>query len=188
MELKGGNGINFRKGAFVKKKLWQEHRKGLVATGMLAGLALVLAFTNIFYDAYVLKRRVAALDREITDIFKQTFPDVKTIVDPVHQMRVKIDAAKKSALFPGQTGKQTRTIDMLNEISKLVPNTTLVEFSRLVVGPESLSIDGNTDTFNTVDDIKNRLESATLFKKITISSANIDRTGNRVRFKLKGEF
>jgi hypothetical protein len=60
--------------------------------------------------------------------------------------------------------------------------------TRLVIGPESLLIDGTTDTFNTVDDIKNRLEKANLFKSVSISSANIDRSDNRVRFKLKGVF
>jgi len=46
-------------------------------------------------------------------------------------------------------------------------------------------ISGNTDTFNAVDNIKNRLEKSDLFKKIIISSANIDKSDNRVRFKLK---
>jgi hypothetical protein len=63
-----------------------------------------------------------------------------------------------------------------------------VEFTRLVLGPENLLIDGNTDTFNAVDEIKNRLETAKLFKGVTISSANIDRAINRVQFKLRGVF
>ena len=188
MELKGGDGINFRKGPFAQKKLWGQHRKSLITTAVIAGFFLVLALFNIFYDAYLLKLQVAGLDREITGIFRRTFPDVKKIVDPVHQMRIKIEAVKKSTLFPGQTGKHIRTIDLLNEISQSIPKATDVEFTRLVIGPENLLIDGNTDTFNTVDDIKRRLEGAVLFKEITISSANIDRAGDRVRFKLKGGF
>ena len=186
MELKGGKGINFRKGPFAQKRLWGEYRKRLMTTAMIAGLVLVLTLFNIFYDVYLLKQQVAGLDREITGIFKRTFPDVDKIVDPVHQMRVKIKAVQKSALLPGQTGNPVRTIDLLNEISKLIPKGTDVELTRLVIGPENLLIDGNTDTFNTVDDIKRRLEGGSLFKGITISSANIDRAGKRVRFKLKG--
>jgi len=36
-----------------------------------------------------------------------------------------------------------------------------------------------------VDDIKNRLEQVVFFKKITITSANINRSDKRVRFRLK---
>ena len=39
--------------------------------------------------------------------------------------------------------------------------------------------------FNTVDDIKGRLESADIFKSVTISSADLEKSGKRVRFKLK---
>jgi hypothetical protein len=46
-------------------------------------------------------------------------------------------------------------------------------------------ISGDTDTFNSVDGIKNGLEKSNLFKKVVISSANINKSDNRVRFKLK---
>jgi hypothetical protein len=38
-----------------------------------------------------------------------------------------------------------------------------------------------------VDDIKSRLEQIQHFEKVTISSANMDRSGNEVRFMLKVE-
>ena len=100
-------------------------------------------------------------------------------------MRIKIAAAKKNALLPGETGKHIRTIDILNNISKLIPKETDVKLTRLVIGEESVQISGNTDTFNSVDDIKSRLEQVKFFQKITISSANINRSDNRVQFKLK---
>ena len=49
-------------------------------------------------------------------------------------------------------------------------------------------ISGDTNTFNSVDTIKSRLEQVDAFKKITISSANINKSDNRVRFKLKITF
>jgi hypothetical protein len=38
-----------------------------------------------------------------------------------------------------------------------------------------------------VDDIKSKLEQIDFFKKVTINSANIDRSGKEVRFQLKAE-
>jgi len=50
-----------------------------------------------------------------------------------------------------------------------------------------MRVDGETAGFNIVDDIKNRLEQSDLFKQVTIASANMDRSGNKVRFSLKLE-
>jgi hypothetical protein len=147
-----------------------------------------MAGAEFFYDSYRLKKRVIHLDQQVDAVFRSTFPDVKRIVDPVHQMRLKITDAQKKAHLTDAAGKSILTIDLLNEISRLIPETVDVEFTRLVIGPENLLIDGNTDTFNAVDEMKNRLETAKLFRGVTISSANIDRKANRVQFKLRGVF
>jgi Tfp pilus assembly protein PilN len=58
----------------------------------------------------------------------------------------------------------------------------------MVVGADNVVLSGNTDNFNTVDDIKGSLESDELFKGVTISSADLEKSGQRVRFKLKLDF
>jgi len=81
-----------------------------------------------------------------------------------------------------------RTIDILNNISNRIPRETDVTLTRMVIGSENVVISGDTDTFNSVDTIKSRLEQEDAFKKITISSANINKSDNRVRFNLKVTF
>ena len=58
----------------------------------------------------------------------------------------------------------------------------------MVVGTDNLVLSGNTDTFNTVDEIKGGLEDAEVFKQVTISSADLEKSGKGVRFKLKLDF
>ncbi|MGD9232838.1 MAG: PilN domain-containing protein, partial [Desulfobacterales bacterium] len=118
-------------------------------------------------------------------IFASTFPEVKNIVDPVQQMKIKIQQARKNALLPGDTEKQIRAIDILNTISMAIPKDMDVIFTRFVMGSESVNISGDTDSFNSVDNIKSNLEQTGVFKKIDISAANIDKLDKRVRFKLK---
>ena len=184
MEIEGVDGFNFRKGPFAAKKIWVEHKTGLIKAGVLTAMVLALAFFNVVLDSYFLKKKLTGLDDHITKIFTSTFPDVKS-VDPYQQMRIEIEAANKNALLPGKIDKNIRTIDILNNISKLIPKETDVKLTRLVIGEESVQISGNTDTFNSVDDIKSRLEQVNFFQKITISSANINRSDNRVQFKLQ---
>ena len=185
MEIEGAKGFNFRKGPFALKKYWEENKKNLIQTGVFFVLLLSLGWFNVFLDSYFMGKRLDRLNHQIRGIFTSTFPEVKNIVDPVQQMKIKIQEAKKNALLPGETEKQIKAIDILNTISKAIPKDVDVTLKRFVMGSESVNISGDTDSFNSVDNIKNKLEQAENFKKIVISAANIDKSDKRVRFKLK---
>jgi hypothetical protein len=58
---------------------------------------------------------------------------------------------------------------------------------RVVIDAESMLMKGETDTFNTVDTIEKGLETSPYFKSVKITSANLDRSGKRVRFEMKLE-
>jgi len=184
-EIEGINGFDFQRKSFSDRKLWNEHGKRILVCGTLACLVGVLALFNLFYETYTLQKQVAVLDRKMIQIFKETFPDVKRIVDPLHQMRIKIKEAKKDALFSGDGEGSLRVIDLLNDISRLIPQSIDVDLTRIVTGPEIITISGDTDTFNTVNDVKTRLQNVQGFQSVEINSANLDKSGNRVRFKLK---
>ena len=185
MEVEGAGGFNFRRRSFLEKQFWSEHGKRVIQTGVLAVVVLMAGFIHLLLDTYLLEQKVARTNRDIAGVFQQTFPDVKRIVDPLHQMRVKIESLRNAAVPSGESRGRYFVIDVLNHISKQIPETIDIEITRLVIGPENTLLSGNTDNFNTVDDIKGRLENAAIFKSATISSANMDRSENRVRFKMK---
>ena len=55
----------------------------------------------------------------------------------------------------------------------------------MVIDPETVRISGETDTYDTVDNLKNNLEPSQYFNNVTISSANLDKTGKKVNFEIK---
>ncbi len=144
----------------------------------MAGVAL---------DSFWLKKKTHTIDRQIKTIFATTFPDVKRIVDPLQQMRVKIRERKKKAGFIHAAGDGILKIDIVNAISKRIPGNLDVEFTRLVMGPQRITISGITDRFNAVDDLKTRLEQIPFFQKVKIGSTKKDPVQNQVRFKLNVE-
>ena len=183
---KEGEGFNFRKNEFEIKKsgfwLQKEFRRAMVL------LLIVLSFlvADLGVDYYFLRKTHRKLDEKIVEIFKQTFPDVKRIVDPVQQMKVKINELKTSAVpIPG-TGSDKKVLELLNDISNRIPKSLSVKVNSMVIDQESVRVSGKTDNFNTVDSIKNGLEASTkYFSAVIISSANMDRGGKEVRFELK---
>ena len=178
------HGINFCKGTFIPKKESTARKKNLIRTGLLLGVVLILALMSIVLDSRSMGKKVFALNSKINHIFKTTLPGIKTIVDPVQQMRISIEDLKKKSIFFGKTDRTIRHIDILNEISKKIPKGMDIEITRLVSGEGDITISGQTGTFNSVDDTKSKLETSGLFRQVTISSANINRSGNRVQFRL----
>jgi len=185
MEISGAKGLNFRKGPFAITKRWVEHKKRIIRSGVLAAVALLLLLTNITIDYYTQKNRLNALNTQIIDIFQSTFPDVKKVVNPLHQMREKMKEVQRASLFPAGAQNNTQMVGILNELSRRIPGGIDVQFTRMVIGDDSVVIAGDTDTFNSVDTMKNRLETAKIFETVTIVSTNKDKAGNRIRFRLK---
>ena len=184
-ELSGFDALNFRRGRMGVGKVWLENKKEILKTCVLGCVVALLFLGYSIQNTYSLKQRVEAKNDEILAIFKKTFPEVTNIVDPVHQMRVKLEAAEKGISLPGELYTSVKTIDILNDISRLIPEKQDVELVSIVVGADNVVISGNTDTFNAVDDMKSGLERADIFQGVSISSANMDSSGTRVRFKLK---
>jgi general secretion pathway protein L len=186
VEFDGKNGLNLRRGTFATRRDWSAHRKTFVTGGIFLALVLALLGLNLYLDTFALRTRLDRIDAEIHEIFRTTFPDVQRIVDPLHQMRTAMDALE-SPLPAASDGAVMRHIDLLETISGRIPESIDVIFTRTVLAPDSVLISGDTDTFNAVDEIQNRLDALPLFEKVTIVSTAKDANTNRIRFRIKAD-
>ena len=75
-------------------------------------------------------------------------------------------------------------LELLKELSQKIPQSVDVRITRMVVDSERVRLSGGTDTFNTVDKIKNELESSPHFSTAKITSAKLNRTGEKVDFEI----
>ncbi len=181
----GFQGFNFGGRPFTAMKQWLAYKKNFMQIAFLTGAVLVAALVNLLLDFNAMRKQGNALDLRIQSLFRSTLPQVTKIVDPVQQIRAEIKTIQDQSSLAGETERKARAIDILNDISKRIPEQVDVDLTQFVIGPDSVMLTGDTATFNMVDDIKVYLEKSDLFSAVTISSANTDRTGNRVIFKLK---
>ncbi|MDZ7583087.1 MAG: type II secretion system protein GspL [Deltaproteobacteria bacterium] len=188
IEVIGIKGLNFRKGPFAIKKRWAEYKKNIMVTGGLAAGLLLVWLLTVSIDYYYKTKQLNTLNNRIAAVFQTTFPDVKKIVDPLQQMRVSIEEVRKVSLNPAGGQGNRLIIDILNDISKSIPDDIDVKFSRTVIGEDNVVINGDSDTFNSVDAIKNRIEQSQAFKSVTIVSTTKEDASNRIKFRLKIEF
>jgi general secretion pathway protein L len=178
-------GFNFRREEFEVNNVYFGRVKGLGKIAAVLAAILLLVGVDLGIDYFSLRNQYRTLDQQITKVFKQTLPGIKRIVDPVAQMGAEINAIKKTAFSVPGIGPGTRVLDLLREFSMRVPESADVHVARIVVDPDAVQIKGDTDTFNTVDTIKKGLEPSSYFSDVTISSANLDGSGDRVRFEMK---
>lgn len=179
-----GQGFNLRKDDFEIKKRYLGFKQEIRKAAILLTLVLLFIVANLGVDYHFLEQRYRMLDQKISAVFKSTFPEASRVEQPVNQMKVKIRDLRRSADATPGMGYDEHILDLLRDISERVPKTLDVHVTRMVIDPETVRISGDTNTFNTVDTIKNGLDPSIYFTAITISSANLDRTGKRVQFEL----
>jgi general secretion pathway protein L len=182
---KKGQGFNLRKGEFELKKNYlgpvNEIRRAIILLGVL----FIFILVNMGVDYHFLNKRYEAGEQKITGVFRQAFPEVTNVRFPVLQMKQKIkELESSSGLLPGGMASNRKALDVLRDISQRIPASLDINVSNMVIDREKVRISGNTDTFSTVDDLKNSLEPSDYFKGVTLGPANLDRTGKRVNFEI----
>ncbi len=183
--INGFPGLNLRKGVFGLRTSWVACRSGLLRTGVMAGLAVLAAFAYVRIDMQILEKRLDFLSRRIGQVLTDTFPEITIIVEPLHQMRTHVQDAQRQIPGSDIKGQETRLVDLLGRISSRIPEDVPVELTRLVFEDGILQLTGHTDSFNSVEEIKRRLEGSNGgFSLVTIVAANLNNTGNRIQFHL----
>ena len=187
LEINDLRPFNFHSGQFAIQKFLTKNKTQVLRTAILAAAVVALFVLTATFEFYTLYKKTSHLDRRRAEIYQSTFPGAKIIQDPYPEMNARIQDVKKKSVFHKQTGPHIRRIDILNSISQRVPKEIEVDITRLVISPENVLIAGNTSAFDSVEDIRGRLEQIDFFKKVSTSSSNMDRSGKEVRFVLKVE-
>lgn len=185
LEAEGKACVNFHRISSPLRNYWSAYKHYVTGPAMLLALVILLASSGVLLENHFLKKQVDALDAQQVQLFKSTFPNTQLKAAPLAQMKSMLKDMKKSGSGSEQGGVRVRSIDVLLQISQSIPDNLDVVLNRMTVGADEVTISGVTADFNSVNDMKSRLEKNELFKQITIASANMDKSGHKVLFKLK---
>jgi type II secretion system protein L len=185
VEADGSACPNFHRSGSPFRNYWTTYRPYLRGPLTLLAAVLLLGLFGVVLNSIVLKKQVDALDAQIEAVFSETLPGTRRVGDALEQMKSELKRAQTGGIDSENGPNPARTIDILLQLSQSIPKELDMVFSRLVYGNDGLTLSGEAAAFNAVDEIKGHLEKSGLFKQVTISSANMDRGGNKVLFKLK---
>jgi len=184
-ETKKNAGFNFARGEFGPKRKYEKFRKDFKWASAILFIIVCAFGVDLYIDYHYDRAHLNRLKHEITDVFKKTCPEVTRIVDPIQQLKVRIAEAKNSSSGLNSAGSGIRTLDIIKDISRLVPESTDFLITSFTFDGAAVKIKGETDNFNTVDNIKNSLGKSNYFKNVTISSATLIKKGTRVGVDLR---
>jgi general secretion pathway protein L len=184
-ETKKGSVFNFARGEFGPKRKYEKFRKDFRWAAVIVFIILCAFGVDLYIDYHYDRARLNRLKSEITSVFRKTCPEVTKIVDPVQQLKVKIAEARNSSSGPNGAGSGIRTLDIMKDISRLVPKSIDFLITSFTFDGETVKIKGETDNFNSVDNIKNSLRKSNYFKNVAISSASLIKNGSRVGVDLR---
>jgi len=186
-DAKKGRNFNLRQEEFQVKTQFVKLKKEFIHASVYLVIIGIMLAVNLGVDYVDLKKQTTSLDHQIKNIFTQTFPDITRVISgkEVHQMQTRIDELKKSSGAVPGINSNIKVLDLLTDISERVAKDLKIKVERMVVDQDGIQIKGTTDTFNTVDNIKKGLKESTLYRDVVIASANLDRSGNEVRFEIK---
>jgi len=149
------------------------------AIALAAGLAasLLLGLWEWGSLAYTERRQRT----EMSEIFRSTFPEVKTVVDPVLQMERNLGALQASS------GRFTATdlLAMLSRFGDVIHGNPQVKIRAMQYAEAGVTLDLQLPDFNQMEVVKNALQRRGM--RVEVLSANSRSGGVESRLRLKLE-
>lgn len=178
-------GMNFRQEEFSFHRSYEEIKGKLILAGVMLLLALGLQLGNFYYRLAQKEGQYQQMRDRVQALFRQTFPDVRNVVDPLQQARQKIqEEENKLKAFGGITGAQLSSLELLRELSEKIPSTIKIDVFDLLISHESINMSAQTNSFDSVDNLKKSLETSSYFESVKVTNAKVGLDENTVEFKL----
>lgn len=168
--------INLLQGEYKKvDKLTLQWKRWLPAA-VLAGVALLLSLTLSLFDYYHYKQQSAELKQEIEQVFRQSFPDVKRIVDAKFQMEQELKAMRS-----GQRGGSAQFGSLFVPAAAIIKSSPDTRLENISFRDGLLDLQLTIKELQALEKLKKAIEEKGL--KVEIRTANA--TGNQVSSHLR---
>ena len=128
-------------------------------------------------------RRLHALDRQIASIAAPAL-GTHPPADIVAALRSGNTNMRTQLKLMGGGSARSTPLDVLFALSSAVPPHLQVEFSDIEIEDAAVKLDGEADSFGTIDQVKKALANSRRFTDIEVDDAKVTGTSGKVDFHL----
>ncbi len=147
-------GVNLRREEFASSQKAQRARGRLKILVSYAFILGVLGIAAFLLNYSLKERRYQDLKAEIRKEFSQALPEVKRVVNELQQMKARVQEERAKLGSLGGGGGSGSPLEILRELSLMVDPAMKVRVTELIVDPEAIEVNGEADSFDTVNQLK----------------------------------
>lgn len=166
---------------------WQTHQRSIKALAAWGLLALGLWLAILVLDVHRLRNEVQSLQARSVAILRNAFPQVQKVHNPLAIMREKVQMAAQQQDPAWLAANRPPALDLLNEISQMIPPALKVVIDRMVIGTDRIDLNGHGESFDHVHQIAANLRQSDLFAASTITNTRKDAGAQKVYFSMQVE-
>ncbi len=164
--------FNFRKEEFSKYKRGPLGKEVRYFLGM-GSLVLAILFMNIIGNYFILRSTLKNINRQTIEVTKK-FPIKipENLLENATQLRSFLskkskEQKEKIEALGGNKGQTLTALQVLQELSSLIPKQTLFDVREFSYVDGKIKIKALSDSFNSIDAIEKSLRNHSLFTKVT---------------------
>jgi general secretion pathway protein L len=173
--------VNFRKGEFSYRLADAGARKRRRALLVAATAVALLAAANIGVKYYLVQASYNKLDLELKELYRQAVPDAKTAVDPVRQLRTRLNEAQKKF---GVLGSGSSALEAMKAVTDGIPLDVRISFQEFLLEGDRLKLNGEASSFEALDKIKAELQKTGAFAEVAVLDTRLG-VDNKVKFRFE---
>ncbi|MFH1371100.1 MAG: GspL/Epsl periplasmic domain-containing protein [Planctomycetota bacterium] len=178
-------GLNFLNALQSKEKPQFELKKELRTIAKLAAAVILVAIVSLFACLWKLEREHTKIQKQTAELFRQTLPDEKNIVNPLAQLEQKITSLQIGyASFGGTTDATTGPLDIMQQVTQAIPGQAGITVGSLLLSPDSVRITGTAGTFAPVYQWQQQLQQIPRFASVDVSDIQRLAAGQSVNFTI----
>jgi hypothetical protein len=174
--------LNFRQAEFVFRGRNLDATP-LRTTAFLAAAVALLLVLHVALSTAVSVRRLTALNSRIESIAAPAL-GAKPAAQVKTALREGITTMRGQLKLMGGGGARSSPLDVLYALSQAVPARLPVEFSDVQIDSSGVKIDGEAESFGTIDQVKKALSESSFFNDIEVNDAKVTGNSGKVDFHL----
>ncbi|MBW7992612.1 MAG: hypothetical protein FVQ84_21705 [Planctomycetes bacterium] len=162
-----------------------EIKRGLYIAGALLLVIGALLVAMLFYELNNLENQRELVTKQIREVFVQTLPEEKMIVNELAQMNEQLETSQTqyNALAAGLSDR-VLPLRILQVISEKIAPDQNVRINDISMAPKSVRLVGAAPSFESVDNLTSVLCQISEFKTIEVQNIDVDPQSSGVRFTL----
>lgn len=170
--------INFRKGEFIYKGEYEFLKKQLIKYGIAVAFIIIFTIVLTIYKFRMISKYDEMLNNSLAEVTKQI------LGKPYDNFTTALAVIKSKTEPKNLSIPQVSAFDYFMSFSDSFPSEVDVNIRTIEIGDKKIRMEGETDSFESVDRVVNALKKNNCFKEITKGKVKKSPDGKKIDFDL----